>query len=64
MRKGCFPQVPGAEAVRPGKTSWDHCLYCDYDHICPASRDQLYERKSADGISALHARLTNELDQE
>ncbi|MGI8607991.1 MAG: PD-(D/E)XK nuclease family protein [Candidatus Dormibacteria bacterium] len=64
IRSGCFPQVPGGETMRPGKTSWDNCIYCEYDHICPAGRDQLYERKREDPISALHARLAPELRAE
>ena len=57
MRRGCFPQVPGGETMRPGRSSWNNCVYCDYDRICPASRDQLAERKKNDGVAALHSRL-------
>jgi ATP-dependent helicase/nuclease subunit B len=62
MRKGCFPQVPGGETMRPGRTTWDNCVWCAYDRICPASRDQLAERKKGDEVAALHARLIPEVD--
>jgi len=63
MRKGCFPQVPGGETMRPGRTSWDNCVYCDYDTICPASRDQLAERKKGDQVAGLHARLIPKVEE-
>jgi hypothetical protein len=31
MLSGVFPQVPGDETVRPGKFSWENCVYCDFD---------------------------------
>ena len=60
---GAFPQVPGAETVRPGKFSWDNCVYCDFDRICPAGREVVYERKRATPGYRLHAALTLESDQ-
>lgn len=58
LRMGAFPQVPGAESQRPGRTGWDNCMWCDFDRICPTGRDQLAARKRADPPSALHASLT------
>jgi ATP-dependent helicase/DNAse subunit B len=45
IRNGFFPQVPGAETARPGRVGWDNCMYCDYDRVCPAGRDSVWERK-------------------
>jgi hypothetical protein len=45
IRGGFFPQVPGAETSRPGRISWDNCVYCVYDRVCPAGRDAVWERK-------------------
>jgi hypothetical protein len=45
IRNGFFPQVPGAETARPGRSGWDNCMYCDYDRVCPAGRDAVWERK-------------------
>ncbi|HEY1294390.1 MAG TPA: PD-(D/E)XK nuclease family protein [Chloroflexota bacterium] len=45
IRGGFFPQVPGDETSRPGRFGWDNCLYCDYDRVCPAGRDAVWERK-------------------
>jgi ATP-dependent helicase/nuclease subunit B len=63
ITSGCFPQSPGDETVRSGRTSWDSCVYCAFDRICPAGRDQLAERKRNDGVAAAYARLAAELGQ-
>ena len=55
---GAFPQVPGEETQRPGKTSWENCVYCDFSRICPSDRDSQWERKrEAKGYRA-HAELS------
>ncbi|HXQ60969.1 MAG TPA: PD-(D/E)XK nuclease family protein [Acidimicrobiales bacterium] len=37
---GCFPAVPGA----PTFGSFSHCTGCDFDVVCPASRDREWSR--------------------
>ena len=54
---GAFPQVPGNETTRPGKFSWDNCVYCDFDRICPAGRDAVWERKRNAPGYLLHTAL-------
>jgi len=44
---GVFPQIPGNETSRPGKFSWDNCIYCPFERICPAGRDAVWERKQS-----------------
>jgi ATP-dependent helicase/DNAse subunit B len=61
VRAGSFPQVPGEETQRPGLFGWENCLWCDYDRICPAARDQLATRKAADPAAAVHGRLESPL---
>jgi len=61
MSAGCFPQVPGGDTYRRGRSSWDNCLYCPFDRICPAARDHLHDRKQADAVAAEHGRLAIEL---
>jgi len=58
LSAGAFPQVPGDETMRPGKFSWENCVYCDFDRICPAGRDAVWERKQAAPGYRLHAALT------
>ena len=60
MFAGAFPQVPGDETARPGKFSWENCVYCDFDRICPAGRDAVWERKRATPGYRMHAALTVE----
>jgi ATP-dependent helicase/nuclease subunit B len=55
---GVFPQVPGNETARPGKFSWDNCVYCAFDRVCPAGRDAVWERKQFTPGYVLHASLT------
>jgi RecB family exonuclease len=54
---GAFPQVPGAETARPGVFSWDNCVYCDYDRVCPAGRDAVWERKQHSPGYRAHSQL-------
>jgi RecB family exonuclease len=61
MSAGCFPQVPGSDTYRRGRSSWDNCIYCPFDRICPAARDHLHDRKQADPVAAQHGRLAIEL---
>jgi RecB family exonuclease len=57
---GAFPQVPGAETSRPGKFSWDNCVYCDFERICPAGGYAVWERKHDTPGYRLHSRLAAE----
>ena len=58
MLAGAFPMVPGEETMRPGKFSWENCVYCDFDRICPAGRDAVWERKRAAPGYQHHAGLS------
>lgn len=58
IREGAFLAVPGDESFRPpNRTTWDNCAYCEYDRICPTSRQVAYERKRDDGAASLHQSL-------
>jgi hypothetical protein len=37
MRQGYFPAVPGEETFR-GRDSYDNCIYCPYDSLCPSAQ--------------------------
>jgi hypothetical protein len=41
---GVFPGVPGNVAYRPGRVTFDNCVYCDFDRLCPADRDRRWSR--------------------
>jgi hypothetical protein len=45
VRAGCFPQVPGDFNEWWGRC--ENCSFCDYDSLCPASRDVLAASKAA-----------------
>ena len=57
IRGGYFPQVPGPETSRPGRFSWDNCVYCPYDRVCPTGRDAVWERKQESPGHVLHRGL-------
>ncbi|MGH2500623.1 MAG: PD-(D/E)XK nuclease family protein, partial [Candidatus Limnocylindria bacterium] len=57
VRSGAFPQVPGEEAERPGRSTWENCAYCPFDRVCPSGREQLWARKEDDPASAIRRRL-------
>jgi ATP-dependent helicase/nuclease subunit B len=39
--QGCFPAIPGA----PRENTFEGCMYCDFDRVCPASRDRQWAAK-------------------
>jgi ATP-dependent helicase/nuclease subunit B len=57
IRAGAFLAVPGGETETPGRNTWDNCAYCDYDRVCPAAREVVYERKCGDGTARIHQGL-------
>jgi RecB family exonuclease len=38
---GCFPAIPGA----PRDTGFEGCMWCDFDLVCPATRDRQWAAK-------------------
>ena len=53
IRGGLFPANPGEESQR----SFENCAYCDFDSVCPARRDQIWQRKQGDPRLAGYAGL-------
>lgn len=45
IQEGVFPAVPGP-AGRENRPA--NCVFCDFDRVCPADRDVLWERKRQD----------------
>ncbi|HAM02625.1 MAG TPA: hypothetical protein DCQ30_10450 [Acidimicrobiaceae bacterium] len=39
--QGCFPAIPGAAR----DTTFENCMYCDFDRVCPATRDRQWGAK-------------------
>lgn len=62
IRCGAFPQIPGEEGTPPWRPAgtWKNCSTCDYDRICPSSRDVVAERKASSPLVGLHRRLRSE----
>ena len=57
LRAGAFPQVPGPDSQRPGRTGWENCMYCSFDRICPTGRDQMRARKQDGSGPFIHLAL-------
>ena len=55
VRAGAFPQIPGVADDFYG--TWENCRFCNFQTLCPASRDVLARRKSDDPTVRLHAEL-------
>jgi RecB family exonuclease len=47
---GVFPAVPGSDDYLEDRNS--NCQWCPYDAVCPASRDQDWQRKQSDGCES------------
>jgi RecB family exonuclease len=45
VEAGAFP---GAPTERQGERQFDSCRICDFDRLCPATRDRQWARKNAD----------------
>jgi hypothetical protein len=45
---GAFPAVPGDVTYRPGRVSFDNCVYCDFDRLCPTDRDRRWSMVQAE----------------
>ncbi|MHB8682602.1 MAG: PD-(D/E)XK nuclease family protein [Acidimicrobiales bacterium] len=41
VEAGAFPGIPGP----PRETSFEGCAYCDFDRVCPATRDRQWAAK-------------------
>ena len=52
IEQGLFPANPGSP-----DNQTENCRYCDFDRICPANRDLLWERKSQNPELATYLRL-------
>ena len=42
ITEGLFPAVPGSATSWP-RVTFDNCVYCDFDHICPTDRQSEWE---------------------
>ena len=59
---GVFPARPGKSRYSPPGapgSAFDNCVYCDFDRICPVSRDRLWQQKRTD--SAIREVVPEEL---
>ena len=54
---GRFPAVPG-DATNYPRPTHDHCIYCSYDAVCHAEREEIWERSAADPAMAAFVELT------
>jgi len=52
IEQGLFPANPGSTDNQA-----ENCQYCDFDRICPANRDLLWERKSQSPELATYLKL-------
>ncbi len=46
IRRGLFPANPGPQ----DRGSGANCRFCDFDSLCPARRDEIWEAKRADPV--------------
>ena len=47
ITEGLFPAVPGSATSWP-RVTFDNCVYCDFDRICPTDRQREWESVSED----------------
>ncbi|HXW32060.1 MAG TPA: hypothetical protein VEJ21_03135, partial [Acidimicrobiales bacterium] len=41
IEEGCFPAIPGA----PRENGFEVCMWCDFDRVCPATRNRQWAAK-------------------
>ncbi|MGA2520120.1 MAG: PD-(D/E)XK nuclease family protein [Acidimicrobiales bacterium] len=56
VEAGAFP---GAPTEKPGERQFDSCRTCDFDVVCPSTRDREWARKNADPALAPVVALMN-----
>ncbi|MGH9047923.1 MAG: RecB family exonuclease, partial [Acidimicrobiales bacterium] len=39
IEAGVFPGTPGDETFRRRRSTFENCVYCDFDAVCPTDRD-------------------------
>jgi hypothetical protein len=49
VESGLFPANPGGEDGRGG---WSNCRHCPFDRVCPADRQEAWDRTAADPVMA------------
>jgi RecB family exonuclease len=60
IERGAFPARPGRENER--YRSWDNCLYCDFDSLCPTDRDRAWQRVRDSEVLADYVELAEEVE--
>jgi hypothetical protein len=63
VEAGAFP---GAPTEKPGDRQFDTCRFCDFDSVCPVTRDRQWARKSgapgvAPVLALMHAEVPDDL---
>ena len=64
VEAGAFP---GAPTEKPGDRQFDACRFCDFDVLCPVSRERQWARKSGDPevspvLALMHAEVPDDLE--
>jgi RecB family exonuclease len=64
VEAGAFP---GAPAEKPGDRQFDACRSCDFDVLCPVTRERQWARKSSDPevapvLALMHAEVPDDLE--
>jgi RecB family exonuclease len=62
IERGLFPANPGAATWRPGKSSYENCVYCPYDRLCQQDRHRAWGRKQTDERLAGYLKLAETED--
>ncbi len=59
---GVFPAHPGEDRYdyRTGNDTWEHCMWCPYDRICPVDRGENWDRKRDDPALASYLAVADE----
>ncbi len=59
IRGGVYPVNPGADDWRPTGATWEACLYCPFDLVCPTGRAEQWAHVRTDPVVRPYAELVD-----
>ncbi len=59
IRGGTFPQNPGKEAWLPSGDTWENCLFCNFQRVCPTTRAEQWASVRTDPAVTAYSDLVD-----
>jgi len=57
IREGVYPANPGKEKWQSNRQTWENCVYCPFDLVCPTTRVEQWSAQRQDSAALAYADL-------